>query len=78
MAKARRKSEARVVRLTPILERHRAELAPDLSDDFVREVAEIEENFQFENNREDAKRRIRQALAIEVQQRLLGEAADED
>jgi hypothetical protein len=78
VAKAKRKPEARVVRLTSILERHRTELAPDLSDEFVREVAEIEENFQFENSREDAKRRIRQALAIEVQQRLLVEEADED
>jgi hypothetical protein len=68
--------DVRSVRLTPILQRHREALAPDLSAEFVREVAEIEESFQFENNREEAKRRIRQALAIEVQQRLLAEAAE--
>jgi hypothetical protein len=71
-----RSRDVRAVRLTPILERHRIELAPDLSDEFVREVAEIEENFQFDNNREEAKRRIRQALAIEVQQRLLLESPE--
>lgn len=74
MAKARTKPDTRAVRLTPILERHRAELAPDISDEFVREIAEIEEHFQFENNREEAKRRIRQSLAIEVQQ--LAEASE--
>jgi hypothetical protein len=68
--------KVRAVRLTPILERHRDVLAADLSDEFVREVAEIEENFQFENSREEAKRRIRQALAIEVQQRLLAESEE--
>jgi hypothetical protein len=76
VAKARRKPETPVVHLAPILVHHRATLAPDLSDEFVREVAEIEEHFQFENNREEAKRRIRQSLAIEVQQRLLAEEAE--
>jgi hypothetical protein len=77
VAKARRRpTAARAVRLTPILERHRTTLAPDLSDEFVREISEIEERFQFENNREEAKRRIRQSLAIEVQQRLLAEEAE--
>ena len=64
------------MRLTPILERHRKALAPDISGEFVREVAEIEENFQFENDREEAKRRIRQAIAIEVQQRLMTESPE--
>ena len=76
MAQAKQRGEVRAVRLTPILERHREALAPDLSNEFVREVAEIEENFQFENDREEAKRRIRQALAIEVQQRLVTETAE--
>ena len=76
MPRARAISKDRAVRLTPILERHREELAPELSDAFVREVAEIEESFQFENSREEAKRRIRQSLAIEVQQRLLAESGE--
>jgi hypothetical protein len=66
-------TEVRAVRLVPILERHRKELAPELSKKFVADVAEIEEQFQFEDLREEAKRRIRGALAIEVQERLLSE-----
>jgi hypothetical protein len=70
--------EGRAVRLVPILERHRKELAPELSEKFVADVAEIEEQFQFDDLREEAKRRIRRALAIEVQERHLSESSSED
>jgi len=64
------------VRLAPILERHRKSLAPDISKGFVAEIAKIEESFQFNDNREEPKRRIRKALSIEVQEAQLT-AADE-
>ena len=70
--------KVRSVRLVPILERHRQMIAPELSKKFVSEVAEIEEQFQFEDLREEAKRRIRRALAIEVQERHLSESPSED
>jgi hypothetical protein len=76
LATSKTKGGSRAVRLTPILELHRADLAPDLSDQFVSDIAEIEEQFQFENDRAEAKRRIRQALAIEVQERLLREPSE--
>jgi hypothetical protein len=44
----------------------------------VADVAEIEEQFQFDDLREEAKRRIRRALAIEVQERHLSESSSED
>ena len=71
-------TEVRAVRLVPILERHRKTLAPELSKTFVADVAEIEEQFQFDDLREEAKRRIRGALTIEVQERLLSENPRED
>jgi hypothetical protein len=71
-------TELRAVRLGPILEQHRKKLAPELSKNLVTEIAEIEEQFQFDDSREEPKRRIRRALEIEVQERLMSEVADED
>jgi len=46
-------------RLLKVLKRHRDELAPALSDEVLAEIAEIEERYQFDDDRRGAQKSLR-------------------
>jgi hypothetical protein len=50
-------------RLSEILERNRADVAPDFPQELLAEIAQIEEQNQFDDDRRPAKQRIREAVA---------------
>jgi len=47
-------------RLLKVLKRHRDELAPALSDEVLEEIAEIEEHYQFDDDRRSAQKALRE------------------
>lgn len=50
-------------RLTEILERNRRQIAPDLPADLLLEIAEIEEQNQFDDDRKKARQNLREAVS---------------
>ena len=59
-------------RLTQILERNRARTAPDLPSDLLAEMAEIEEQNQFDDDRRDARQALREAVANALRKADIG------
>lgn len=61
-------------RLVELLEENRKEFAPDLAPEFLVELAEIEERYQFDDDRLPAQREIRAAVKNAVDETLQGGA----
>ena len=49
-------------RLSEILERNRSTVAPDLPEELLAEIAQIEEQYQFDSDRRQARQGIRKAV----------------
>jgi hypothetical protein len=64
-------------RLHQILERLRAHEFPDLREEFVQQVAEIEERNVFDDDRTGAVKELRSLLAIEIQSARVNESESE-
>jgi hypothetical protein len=63
-------------RLREILERNRKKIAPDLPRDLLTEIAEIEEQNQFDDDRKNARQNLREAVGHAAKAIRLGEAAE--
>jgi hypothetical protein len=51
------------IRLLEILERNRQKVAPELPSDLLKEIAEIEEDNQFDDDRKKARQNLREAVS---------------